>query len=119
MPLLAAGNRVTICARNWISFYISATAGNFLRLGWNRHGVDAAAGADGELLPLPGAVLPRLRERHRAARSRPSLAIVGKRYLAFFAQTGTVMMVDARIPRLSLSLLKQLVPKDPLFTCSS
>ena len=73
--ILAAGNRVTICARNWISFYISATSGNFLRLEWNRHGLDAAAGvADGELLPLSGAVLPRLPERHRAARSRPSLA---------------------------------------------
>ena len=72
--ILAAGNRVTICARNWISFYISATSGNFLRLEWNRHGVDAAAGADGELRPLPEAVLPRLPERHRAARSRPSMA---------------------------------------------
>ena len=49
------------------------TSGNFLRLGWNRHGVDAAAGADGELLPLPEAVLPRLPERHRAAPSRPSM----------------------------------------------
>ena len=53
-----------------------------LGLGRKHHGVDAAAGADGELLPLSGAVLPGLPERHRAAPSRPSLAMVGKRYLA-------------------------------------
>ena len=68
--ILAARNRVTIvpAASNWISFYISATSGNFLvRLGRKHHGVDAAAGADGELRPLPGAMLPSLPKRHRAA----------------------------------------------------
>ena len=70
-------------AKNCSRTSVSGTSGHFPRLGRKRHGVDAAAGtADGELRPLLGAVLPRLPKRHRAAPSRPSLATVGKRYLA-------------------------------------
>ena len=70
MPL-AAENRVTLVPRHPTGSVlpqrnldpISATSGSLVRLGQQRHGVEVAAGAaDGELRPLPGALLPSLPE---------------------------------------------------------